>query len=269
MTTPMAQRWQVLRRPILRRRGCTDESVWTFPIIGQGGLAVSAQKYVEPTNQPNPARRALLTGGAVGLAAIAGATLADAQSASAGTSNLTYITPTGNPATDTQAIQNALSNANQIVFLGPAPGDSSGPAFAVNSTIEVGHKASIFGCGALTRINYSGTGACFHWHDLTSGDGSNRAANSCGAIRDLVIDGTNAGSSAYGINMGDGWGYRLDHVFIENFTGTNSIGLYLNNQNYFTEKLVATAVTVRNCTTHVRLTQGSGDNSFEYNDLAF
>ena len=46
---------------------------------------MSIQKSTEPENQPRPARRALLTGGAVGLAAAAGATLGGVLPASAQT----------------------------------------------------------------------------------------------------------------------------------------------------------------------------------------
>lgn len=64
--------------------------------MDQGGLAMSAWHSTDPENRPNPARRTLLTGGAVGLAAVAGATLGGAQPAAAQTTqNVTQILPSG------------------------------------------------------------------------------------------------------------------------------------------------------------------------------
>jgi hypothetical protein len=223
---------------------------------------VGKQSKTEPETRPIAARRTLLTGGAIGLAAAAAATLGGAQSASAGTQSLTWITPTndkmGNQ--DFTAIQGALNSAD---FVWLAPGD-----YYVNTTISVPNQATLQGSGPLTRINYLGTGACLNMHDQSK-DGANPDLNSSGSLRDFFIDGTSATGAAYGIDIGDGWGYRLDHLFIDNFAGSGSVGLRLVNNKYFTEKLVATAVTVRNCTTQVLMHQGAGDNSFEYCDLAF
>jgi hypothetical protein len=223
---------------------------------------VGAQGRTEPENRPIAARRTLLTGGAIGLAAAAAATLGGAQSASAGTQALTWITPTndkmGNQ--DTAAIQGAL---NPPGFVWLAPGD-----FYVNTTISVPNQATLQGSGPLTRIHYLGTGACLNMHD-PSKDGADPEKNSSGSLRDFFIDGTSAVGTAYGIDVGDGWAYRLDHLFVDNFTAPGSVGLRLVNNAFFTEKLVAAAVTIRNCTTQVLIHQGTGDNSFEYCDLAF
>ena len=208
------------------------------------------------------ARRTLLTGGAVGLAAAAAAAIGRAQPASAGTQGLTWITPTNDKTgnQDTAAIQGALASPG-FAWLGP--GD-----FYVNATINVPNQATLHGSGPLTRIHYLGTGACLSMHDPNK-DGANPDLNSSGSLRDFFIDGTSAIGTAYGIDIGDGWAYRLDHLFIDNFTAPGSVGLRLVNNAFFTEKLVATAVTVRNCATQVLMHQGTGDKSFEYCDLAF
>lgn len=172
---------------------------------------------------------------------------------------MTVLSPSGGD--DTTAIQAAV-NGSVIVVL------NSG-TFNVSSTITVPSKASILGVGASTRINASqASGGAFYWHGA-SGEGGVTATNSKGVMRDFVIDGTSAGANAIGLDMGDGWGYRLDHIFIENFTGANAKGLYINNAQYFTEKMVATGVTVRNCTTLVWMSVTGGLNSFEFCDLAF
>ena len=92
----------------------------------------SSEKSPELAPQPNPARRALLTGGAVGLAAVAGATLGGAQPASAQTQiqDVTWITPANPPNanTDTTNIQNALDSGVALL----APG-----TFLINQTLTV------------------------------------------------------------------------------------------------------------------------------------
>ena len=223
------------------------------------------QQGTEPESRPNPVRRTLLTGGAVGLAAMAGAALGGAQPASAGTGPVNWLTPTGDPAKDGPAIQGALNSAGFALL---APDLVNNNQYAINTVINIPHKATLSGIGAETRVMCTGN-AGFFMHDMTGG-GNDRTQNSSGCIRDLIIDGTNASQYAIGLNIGDGWGYRLDHVFVENFTAPFATGILINNLNYFTEKMVATSVHVRNCSTHVWLVKGSGgQNSFEYNDLAF
>lgn len=176
---------------------------------------MNTQKSAQPENQPHPARRALLTGGAVSLAAVAGTTLGGPRPASAQTSpqNVTQIIPSGDTssATDRLDINNALNSAS---FAWLAEG-----TFYVDQVIKIPHKAALSGIGAKTRVMCQGN-AGFYMHDTTAGDGSDRTANSSGLIRDLIIDGTNASTATIGLDIGDGWGYRLDHVFIENFAVT-------------------------------------------------
>lgn len=223
---------------------------------------MSTHGNAEQETRTNPARRALLTGGVVGLAAAAGSVFGVASPASAATVGVTWITPTGDTTgnKDAAAINAALSS-NNFAWL-------SAGTFYVNSVITIMHKQAVWGVGAETRVMCVGA-AGFFMHDRVAGDGSDRAANSSGSIRDLIIDGTNASTAAIGLDIGDGWGYRLDHVFVENFAAPDAVGICLNNQNYFTEKMLATSIHVRNCSTHVLMVQGSGDPSFEYCDLAF
>ena len=78
---------------------------------------------------PSRARRALLTGGALSLAAVAGSALGGAEPASAATENVTALEPSGGD--DTKAINTALSNAatpGGIVVL-------AGGTFTISSSI--------------------------------------------------------------------------------------------------------------------------------------
>jgi hypothetical protein len=56
-----------------------------------------------------------------------------------------------------------------------------------------------------------------------------------GYIRNLRIDGTNAGANATGLDIGDGRGYTVDNVTVANFAGTGAVGLRVINRLFFTE----------------------------------
>ena len=70
-----------------------------------------------------------------------------------------------------------------------------------------------------------------------------------GGVKDLTIDGTSAGAGSTGLHIGDGEQYELN-VAVQNFSGTGSIGLHLDNSIWWTEKTHGT-VFARNCTEHV------------------
>src|SRR5215469_4309438 len=104
---------------------------------------VSIQKSTEPPSRPRPARRALLTGGAVSVAAVAGATFAGALPASAQTysQDVTQIIPSGDTsgATDRMNINGALNSAS---FAWLAQG-----TFYIDQVIAIPHKAALWGVG--------------------------------------------------------------------------------------------------------------------------
>jgi hypothetical protein len=93
-------------------------------------------------------------------------------------------------------------------------------------------------------------------------------------IAGLRIDGTSAGVSGVGINMGGGWGHKIRDVAIVNFTGASAIGLLLSNaaaggqSAAWTEK-ARLDVDLLNNTTCVRLDQSGANGSFEYNAWNF
>jgi hypothetical protein len=236
---------------------------------------MSTRKNTEPESQPSTGRRALLASGAVGLAAVAGATLGRATPASAQdtTQDVTWLMPSNDAtgATDYTNISSWFSAGNYFLWLGPG-------AFYIDNVIDIPHKATLLGTGPDTRVycvTSSGatpTNGGFYMHDTDGGDGSSSKQNSSGCIRDLIIDGSllASGASSTGLDIGDGWGYRLDHVFVENFTGASSIGFRIGNDYYFTEKMVGTSLHARNCTTLVYMNTTIGnDVSHGYNDLEF
>lgn len=60
-----------------------------------------------------------------------------------------------------------------------------------------------------------------------------------------VIDGTSAGAGSCGIHMGDLLSARCD-AYVQNFSGSGSIGIHFDNANYWTEQLGG-RVRVKNC----------------------
>jgi len=222
----------------------------------------------------------VLTGGALSLAAVAGSTLGRAQPASAGTQAFgpwTEVTPSNDKSgnMDATAINGAFNalpmvtdTDTQISYrVGSvvlAPGD-----FYVNSQITKPPKADLIGSGPGTVIHVVGniTGISSH-HVATSGPFQH--ATKSGTIANLVVDGTDGGASAIGIDVGDGWGHRIDHVWVNNFTGTSAIGLSVCNRQFWTEKFQARHVTLVNNTTAVQhWLSGVMAQSQEYQDVEY
>lgn len=186
------------------------------------------------------------------------------------------ITPTGDTTgnSDANAIMNAIS-ANGFAWL------SAGQFYVKVNIIQLNNntlnKAMIMGSGPGTYINAVGSGTSTNQATIIymhgtggGGTGADVTKNAGGCIRELLIDGTNAGNFVTGIDIGDAWGYRMDHVFVQNFAGNGSIGLRIGNDSYFTEKMVATAVTSRNNSTQVYMdTTVNSDPSHGYCDLDF
>ncbi|HEV2376686.1 MAG TPA: hypothetical protein VGS19_31495, partial [Streptosporangiaceae bacterium] len=227
--------------------------------------------------RPSRARRALLTGSALSLAAVAGSTLVGTQPASAAqTQPVTALLPSGDTSgkTDSANISNAFAALPVVtdtdtglpysvgsVLLGPGN-------FYVNAQITKPPKADLIGSGPGTVIFVVGsiTGIYSH-HGATSGP--KQHATKSGTIANLVVDGTKALANSIGIDVGDGWGHRIDHVWVNNFTGTSAIGLSVCNRQFWTEKLVARHVTLVNNTTAVQHWLSGGAFSQEYQDVEY
>ena len=239
--------------------------------------------------QPSGARRALLTGGAVGLAAMAGATFGRVQPASAATVTVTEITPTGDNTGvgDTKAIVtaiNALSDGG-VVYLGPGEFYITFVTGYSNSTYDAviyvpaqtssgtagGQGVSIQGSGSATVVNMLGGHTGFYCH-RTSGYGAEYglpAQNTTVFLRDFVVDGRNAAANAIGVDIGDGWGYDLD-LTIVNFQAAGSIPLNIINRVFWTEKGRFRAQLMNNSVAAVLDTAiPSSDHSHEYNFYDF
>lgn len=238
--------------------------------------------------RPSRARRALLTGGALGLAAVAGSTFGRTQpaSAQASTEPIVALLPSGDTSGDTDATNiNDAFNALPLitdtdtgtaylvgsVLLGP--GD-----WYVSTSITKPPKADLIGSGPGTVIyvvgsNINGTSPNFagiySHHNETGLTGSTQHCTKSGTIANLVVDGTSAAAGAIGIDVGDGWGHRIEHVWIDNFSQSGSIGLSVCNRQFWTEKFYAQDVNLINNSTGAQHWTVVGANSQEYQDVSY
>jgi hypothetical protein len=196
---------------------------------------MSNRHSTEPQDRPNTGRRALLTGGAISLAAVAGAALGEAQPASAATQAVQMVEPTGDTSgmKDTMNIQTALNAGIAILdtqaghfYIGTMGSSATG----VTVTSPGGWLA---GNSGDHQVYYLGKGIGISMH----GGGVPYPPNVLGGkITDLVVDGTSAGDGAVGIDFGDGDDITIDNVRVANFTGTGSIGIREINRAGYTEK---------------------------------
>jgi hypothetical protein len=222
--------------------------------------------------QPSRGRRAILTGGAVGLAAVAaGGAFGRGQPAGAQTlptTPLVELNPSG--------LMDGTDGANMAAVLETsdcrlAPGD-----FYLTGTegITVPNNRILSGSRRGTTLYYlgtaPGTGDNKAGDAVRQYDASKNAGNVSpvleGAIRDLIIDGSQAPAGSVGLHVGDGLGFEWTGLEISNFTG--GIGCHFDNHVWWTEKCVAELWLVNNDVA-VQFDATGGTNSWEYNTFLF
>jgi pectate lyase-like protein len=230
---------------------------------------------------PAATRRALLTRGATGLlAGGAAAAIGDAvvptraSAATTGVSTPDWINvasstygadPTGaadSTSAFTAAIAAAATAGGGVVYI-PAG------TYTISSTLTCTAVPVYFvGDGAwATVISYTGSGDCFRIYDGSTYGARKKFA---GGVVGITIDGTDAKAGATGVHVGDLLQYELD-LTVQNFYGTGSIGVHLDNNYYWTEQLFG-RIYAQNCTSHVVFdwttgTSTTSSGSFERCDL--
>jgi hypothetical protein len=213
----------------------------------------------------------LLAGGAaVVISDATSETRADAATTSTATPdwiNVVLTTPAADPtgATDsTSAFKAAIAaaGAGGVVYI-PAG------TYTISSTLTCTTVPVYFvGDGAwATIISFTGTGDCFRVYDSSTYGSRTKFA---GGFTGITIDGAKAVGSATGLHVGDLLQYELD-LTVQNFYGTGSIGVHLDNNYYWTEQLFG-RIYAQNCTSHVVFDWTSGtastsSGSFERCDL--
>lgn len=136
--------------------------------------------------------------------------------------------------------------------------------YLVSNTLTVSQGAVyLVGDGSwATMIKFTGSG------DLLRVGAYANQNTFMGGISGMTLDGESSIAPATGLHAGDGAWYRIDDLAIQNFSGTGSIGLHLDNSVWYTEQL--------RCDVHVMSCQsavvfdvtGTGYNSFARADVA-
>jgi hypothetical protein len=197
----------------------------------------------------------MLAGTMTGLLAGAGAAVADSASSGSradatavGTPGWINVVSYGaDPSGGTDsasAIQDAISElpaSGGVIYL-PAG------TYKVSRTLTCTKVPAYFlGDGAwATVLAFSGTGDCVRVYDPTSYSSRIRYS---GGFCAITIDGSSAGAGSAGLHAGDLFQYELD-MTVQNFCGTDSIGVHLDNTYYWTEQLHG-RIYALNCTSHV------------------
>ena len=205
---------------------------------------MSIQKSTEPGNRPRPGRRALLTGGAVSLAAAAGATLGGVRPASAQTytQDAAQAIPSGetswvdvqtygadptNTTDSTSAFQSAL---NAVASAGGGVLYIPVGQYLITSTLAwtSGHSLMILGDGEdASVINRASATAPFHTFDIQNSGGV--------TVQNLNIVNTvsaaNFNDDQVGLYFQACTRVRLENVHINSSTNRVNIAVKLNNVN--------------------------------------
>jgi hypothetical protein len=152
------------------------------------------------------------------------------------------IMPTGDTsgANDTAAISAAITtldagNVGGTIMLGPgnfylnaSPGNIAVtlPAQTTSGT-QGGWPVNLLGCGAATVVSVVGncTGISCHRTTMYGAQfGLADPTQACSQIRDFILDGQLATSSAIGLDFGDGSGFDIK-LRVQNFTGASQIAV--------------------------------------------
>jgi hypothetical protein len=235
----------------------------------RGGLTVSARKDTGPQERPFPARRVLLTGGAVGLAAAAGSVLGRAQPALAQTATPDWINVT-DYATIAKAVA-AIPTTGGVLYF---PAGSYTIANTITLTVGNG-QGPIFVIGDgrdVSILNYTGTGACIHMLNAEfPGHGFPGINTWGGGVLGLTIDGSGTTGQSSGLHIGDGEEYVLD-LKVRNFEQPGSFGLHIDNTVWWVGRMHAKAQLL-NCDTAVAFdvnnSTSGGSVNFGYSEWDF
>jgi hypothetical protein len=139
--------------------------------------------------------------------------------------------------------------------------------YSIQSVITKPPAANLTGtAGTWLSVTGNITGVSSHF---PATPGTTQHNTKGGTVENLVIDGTNAGAAAIGLDIGDGWGHKVYNVWVQNFTGATAIGLSIANRQFYTEKLTVRNCSIINNTTGVMHWSPAGGNSQEYNYLEY
>jgi Pectate lyase superfamily protein len=210
----------------------------------------------------------LLAGGAaVAITDVTSGTRASA--ATAATPDWVDVTSLG--ADPTGASDSASAFKSAIGAVGSAGGVVYVPAgtYTISTTLTCTNVPVYFvGDGAwATTLSFTGSGDCLRVYDSSTYGSRTKFG---GGITGITIDGAKAGSGSAGLHVGDVLQYEVD-LTVQNFYGTNSIGVHFDNNYYWMEQLFG-RIYASNCASHVvfdwtSTTSSTSSGSFERCDL--
>jgi len=157
----------------------------------------------------------------------------------------------------------ALPAAGGVIY---APKGTYKVTSGITMSLGANQTVVIRGDGPnATTLAYHGSGDCVRMtNSLAFGSGG--ATSWFSGVRDLTIDGTSGTGNPVGLHMGDITFLQVQDVVIQNFTGTSSVGLHLDNATNWTEE-GDYRLAVSNCTKGVMLDVTTGYNSFGYSNF--
>jgi hypothetical protein len=163
-----------------------------------------------------------------------------------GITNATLIQPSG----DTTGVTDATNITTAIAAL-PSKGGmvqlaSTGQWYIKCGNLSV-NRSGVYIHAPGVFINAVGTGDVIRMTD--TGSGGTWPVYGGGITGNPVIDGTNAGAGSAGVHLGDLFQASL-FVSVQNFFGAGSIGVHLDNANFWTEQLNA-RIYAQNCASGV------------------
>lgn len=237
------------------------------------------------SGRPAATRRSLLSMGAKGLlaggaavaisdvtSAVTGATPAAAAATNTATPDWINVASSAYGADPTGATDSTTAFSNAIAAAASAGGGVvyiPAGTYLISSTLTCTTVPVYFvGDGTwATIIEFSGTGDCFRVYDSTTYGNRTKWG---GGFVGITISGAKAGAGSTGLHVGDLLQYELD-LSVQDFYGTGSIGVHLDNNYYWTEQPYG-RIYAQNCTSHVvfdwtSATSTTSSGSFERCDL--
>lgn len=143
--------------------------------------------------------------------------------------------PTGTNASDSAlaAAFSALGTGNGVLYVPAVPGTISTYKLTSGWTLNLADAQQvIIYCDPGVTFSYTGSGDCIRMLSAAT----SKFARGSGIVGNPTIDGTSAGAGASGLHFGDIREGRI-YVTVQNFSGTGSIGVHIDNTIAWTERL--------------------------------
>lgn len=141
-------------------------------------------------------------------------------------------------------------------------------AYSLQSAVSIPWPNRMTGVHGMTVLNYSGNGSAVFMQDTQSPQALPVGQRHFMGphLEGIIVDGSNAGPAAIGIDIQEMSGGCYLDVLVRNFTGASAIGLRCADNNYSTNQ-VDGRVNTANCTTHVQFGALASEGALEAIDF--